>query len=133
MIFTRFFRKRHFFIVLQVSGQNYDSISTFCSFLSFSSQIYNSKSTSSCLFSIEFGHQSSVILTLFCRHRPFFVICSFSSQKYYSISAYIFYLCCFQAKRTIVYRLTLLILQHKYGHENIVILALFLSKMAVFV
>ena len=57
----------------------------------------------------------------------------FSSQKYYSISAYIFNLCCFQAKRTIVYWLTLLILQHKYGHENIVIWALFLSKIAVFV
>ena len=31
-----------------------------------------------------------------------------------------------------IYRATLLILQHKYGHESIVILAQFLSKMAIF-
>ena len=86
------------------------------------------------VFSIEFGHQSSMNLTLFCRHRPFFVILSLSSQKYYTISSYyIFYFCCFQAKCSIIYRPTLLILQHKCGHENIVILAQFLSKMAVFV
>ena len=73
-------------------------------------------------------------LTLFCRHRPFFVILSLSSQKYYTISSYyIFYFCCFQAKCSIIFRPTLLILQHKYGHENIVIWALFLSKIAVFV
>ena len=74
-----FFSKKTIFYSFVSFQQKYNSISTFFPFLSFYSQIYNSISPSSYLFSIEFGHQSTMILTLFCRHKYFFLILSFSS------------------------------------------------------